>query len=95
MRSTFPIGRYFSDPGERAMLARFLRNARSEILAAPAGRNHWSRGYHVRLIAAYDLQWSVDGDERLAERLWACPMWRGDVVVGRAADELSTDGSLP
>lgn len=73
MRSTFPIGPYFSDPGERAMLARALRNARSQVLGL---RNHWHWRYHIRLIAAYDLQWSLDGDEALAKRLWACPMWR-------------------
>jgi|SoimicmetaTmtLPB_FD_contig_51_1790493_length_587_multi_2_in_0_out_0_1 hypothetical protein len=95
MRSTFPIGPHFTDSEERKLLARALRIARRAVLSSPAGRNHWSRGYHVRVIAAHDLQWSIiDGDESLARRLWACPMWRGNVVVGRGAAELATDGRL-
>lgn len=89
MPSTLPLGPHFPDPMERATLARVLYTARREVLCRPAGRNRWSRGYHVRALAEFLLR--ADGLEELAARLWACPMWRGRTVTGREAAELATD----
>ena len=92
-RSTFALGPHFPDSEERATLARVLHTARLEVLPRPAGRHRWSRGYHVRALADYLLR--ADGLPELADRVWACPMWRGRTATGREAAELATDGRIP
>lgn len=90
-RSTFPLGPHFTDPGERAMLARALRNGRREVLSSPAECARWARGYHVRLAADRALRWSHPD---LVSRVWRCPLWRGRPATGYEAQELATDGQI-
>lgn len=92
-RSTHPLGPHFSDPEERKLLARALRNARREVLSSPSGRNHWARGYHVRWRAMSALGWQ-GAHADLVARIRACPLWRGRPVTGREAQELATDGPI-
>ena len=91
-RSTLPLGPHFKDPWEREVLADALYRARKRVLTRPAGSHRWSRGYHVRVMAASLLR--ADGLLDLAARMWACPVWRDRGLTGPEARELSTDGPL-
>lgn len=91
-RSTYPLGPHFKDPRDREVLADALYRARKRILTRPAGSHRWSRGYHVRVLAASLLR--ADGLPDLAARVWACPLWRGRTITGREAKELATDGPI-
>lgn len=103
MTSTYPLSPHVEDEWDRRVLGHVLLLSRRSILTMAARRNHWARGYHVRVYAEALLCKAIrqDGDPELTAicyRLLAvirtAPLWRGYAVTAYEAKELATDGPI-